>query len=180
MLEWWRHGLDSRKAVSGLSRLAHWALIALAILGLVIGASGCSNDAESSAITPLLAHHESDSHVVEQAASAHLARSRARLKALRHSWAASRQPMDDVLLHEVAEVEYRLEAAARSLAFVQQAGGDDLNDMREGLSPALDDVDTRIDRLRARTRRAMGSIAESSLALRKAAAAPAALGPKRY
>ena len=152
-----------------MSRLSQWVLIGLAILGLVIGASGCSSEARSSATAPILSHHESESYVVEQAASGHLARSRARMKALRDSWVASRQPMDDVLLHGVAEVEYRLEATSHALAFVQQAGGEDLDDMRQGLSPALDDVDARIERLRAATHGALGAIAESSVAIRKAA-----------
>ena len=160
-----------------MSRLAQWALIALAILGLVICASSCSDEAQSSATTPVLSHHESESHVVEQVASAHLASSRARMKALRDSWLASRQPMDDVLLHGVAEVEYRLEATAHALAFVQQAGGEDLDEMRQALVPALDDVDARIDRLRRATHVPLAAIADSTTRPRKTAGASAALAP---
>jgi hypothetical protein len=163
--------------VGGMSRLAQWAWVAAAIIGLVIGASGCSREAQSNSTRPVLSFHESASHVAEQAASIRLARSVARMKTLRESWMASRQPMDDVLLHGVAEVEFRLDATSQALAFLQQTGGEDLDEMRQALIPALDDVDARIDRLRRATHMPLAAIADSTTRIRRTAEAPASLAP---
>lgn len=113
-------------------------------------------------MTPAITAHERASKALEQAAAAHLVRSATRLRTLREVWLRSHQPMDDVLLHGVAEVEYRLQATSQSLAMVQGFGGEDFEDLRQALSPALDDVDARIERLRRATAVPLAALAESA------------------
>lgn len=140
----------------------HWWMAAVVILGIALSASGCSMDAESQVISPESANTGREQLAVEQTASRHLARTNAQLQDLRQAWLVSRQPMNDGLLHGVAEVESRLEAATRALAFVRYSGREDLDDMRQSLTPALDDVDRRIERLRRDTRARLDATAAVS------------------